>query len=42
MVSTDSANDGTRFTVGIPDVGDREATVVPFPFVDPRKAIPKS
>ena len=29
-------------TVSVPGVGDREATVVPKPFIDPRKEIPKS
>jgi hypothetical protein len=29
-------------TVDIPEVGGRRATVVPRPFVDPRKEIPKS
>jgi aminomethyltransferase len=33
---------GSRFTVEVPDVGPRLATVVPKPFVDPRKEIPKS
>ncbi len=32
---------GTRLTVETPD-GDREATIVPLPFVDPEKQIPKS
>ena len=33
---------GTALTVVIPGVGARKATVVPRPFVDPDKAIPKS
>jgi aminomethyltransferase len=33
---------GTRLVVSIPEVGDRDATVVPRPFIDPQKAIPKS
>jgi glycine cleavage system aminomethyltransferase T len=33
---------GSKLTVQIPEVGEREATVVPKPFVDPEKAIPKS
>lgn len=33
---------GSTFTVRIPEVGDRKATVVPKPFVDPKKEIPKS
>jgi aminomethyltransferase len=32
---------GTTLTVAIPGVGDRNATVVARPFVDPDKAIPK-
>jgi hypothetical protein len=35
------ASDGTSVSVATPD-GDREATVVPMPFVDPGKQIPKS
>jgi glycine cleavage system aminomethyltransferase T len=42
MVPTDCAGPGTRLTVTVPEAGDREATVVPFPFVDPRKQIPKT
>ena len=42
MVPTQQAELGTRLTVSIPDVGDRDATVVPKPFVDPGKVIPKS
>jgi glycine cleavage system aminomethyltransferase T len=42
MVGAAQAELGTRLTVSIPDVGEREATVVPKPFVDPQKAIPKS
>ncbi|MFQ5790099.1 MAG: glycine cleavage T C-terminal barrel domain-containing protein [Acidobacteriota bacterium] len=33
---------GTQLTVTIPNVGKRPATVVPKPFVDPKKEIPKS
>jgi aminomethyltransferase len=33
---------GTVLTVAIPGVGPRKATVVPRPFVDPGKEIPKS
>jgi hypothetical protein len=29
-------------SVAIPAVGERKATVVPKPFVDPKKDIPKS
>jgi aminomethyltransferase len=32
---------GTRLTVETPD-GTRDATVVPLPFFDPEKQIPKS
>jgi aminomethyltransferase len=32
----------TKLTVQIPGIGDRPATVVPRPFVDPKKDIPKS
>jgi glycine cleavage system aminomethyltransferase T len=42
MVLIQKAELGTRLTVSIPEVGEREATVVPKPFVDPEKAIPKS
>ena len=42
MVPIQQAELGTRLTVSIPDAGEREATVVPKPFVDPEKAIPKS
>jgi aminomethyltransferase len=35
------AADGNRASVATPD-GEREATVVPMPFIDPDKAIPKS
>jgi aminomethyltransferase len=42
MVPIQHAELGSKLVVAIPDVGDREATVVPKPFVDPEKAIPKS
>jgi len=32
----------TVLTVKIPGVGERRATVVPRPFIDPKKDIPKS
>jgi len=32
----------TRLTVTIPGAGDRKAKVVPRPFIDPKKDIPKS
>lgn len=41
MVPVDCAQAGTRLTVSVPDGGDRQATVVAFPFVDPKKEIPK-
>ena len=41
MVPTASAELGTRLSVTTPD-GERDATVVPWPFVDPDKQIPKS
>jgi len=43
MVPMAHAGTGTSFTVRLPStMGDRVATVVPMPFVDQRKAIPKS
>jgi aminomethyltransferase len=42
MVRIESARLGTRLIVSVQETGDREATVVPFPFVDPRKQIPRS
>ena len=42
MVPVAHAALGARLTVVIPDVGEREATVVPKPFVDPTKTIPKA
>jgi aminomethyltransferase len=42
MLPADRAAIGTRLTVRVPVVGDRSATVVPRPFVDPGKEIPKS
>jgi aminomethyltransferase len=41
MVPVEHAALGTRLVVSIPESGDREATVVPRPFIDPQKAIPK-
>ncbi len=32
----------TKLIVNVPGTGEREATVVPMPFIDPAKAIPKS
>ena len=40
-VPVELASEGTSLTVETPD-GPREATVVPMPFVDPGKMIPKS
>jgi glycine cleavage system aminomethyltransferase T len=42
MVPISHAGLGTRLTIAIPDVGNRDATVVPVPFVDPKKTIPKT
>ena len=42
MVPVEHAKLGTRLSVCIPGVGDREAVVVRKPFVDPKKDIPKS
>jgi aminomethyltransferase len=42
MVPVGQAAPGTRLTVAIPDAGERAATVVKMPFVDPEKEIPKS
>jgi aminomethyltransferase len=42
MVPVAQAAPGTRLSVSIPDVGERMATVVKMPFVDPEKEIPKS
>ena len=42
MVPSEHARLGAALTVCIPGVGDREATVVKRPFVDPKKDIPKS
>ena len=41
MVPAASGDLGTRLSVTTPD-GERDATVVPRPFVDPDKEIPKS
>ncbi len=41
MVPIESSNTGSTLTVATP-AGDRQATVVPKPFVDPKKAVPKS
>jgi hypothetical protein len=42
MVPMAHASLGTALSVEIPAVGERRATVVPKPFVDPKKEIPKS
>jgi aminomethyltransferase len=42
MVPVEHARLGSKLTVSIPGAGDREATVVKKPFVDPEKDIPKS
>jgi aminomethyltransferase len=42
MVPAAHAAVGTKLGVTVPDGGERAATVVPMPFVDPKKEIPKS
>ena len=42
MVPPAQATPGTALRVKIPGVGERRATVVPKPFIDPNKDIPKS
>jgi aminomethyltransferase len=42
LVPAEHAAQGTTLTVDVPDVGPRTATVVPRPFVDPQKEIPKT
>jgi aminomethyltransferase len=42
MVPVEHAKLGTTLLIDIPGVGERSATVVPRPFIDPAKAIPKS
>ena len=42
MVPVQHAALGARFGIEIPGAGERRATVVPRPFVDPEKTIPKS
>ncbi len=42
LVPVEHAADGTRLSVQVPKVGERLATVVPKPFVDPGKEIPKA
>ncbi|HEX9755708.1 MAG TPA: glycine cleavage T C-terminal barrel domain-containing protein [Gemmatimonadales bacterium] len=42
MVPIEHTALGTTFQVDVPGVGERQATVVPKPFVDPKKDIPKS
>ncbi len=41
MVPVTQAAPGTRLGVAIPGGGERAATVVPIPFIDPKKEIPK-
>lgn len=41
MLPVASATLGTMITIEIPEVGTRQATVVPKPFIDPDKSIPK-
>ena len=42
MMPVAHATLGTALTVMIPGLGARKATVVPRPFIDPNKDIPKS
>ncbi|HWP37382.1 MAG TPA: glycine cleavage T C-terminal barrel domain-containing protein [Gemmatimonadales bacterium] len=42
MVPTAHTAPGTKLSVSIPEVGERSATVVAMPFVDPKKEIPKA
>jgi aminomethyltransferase len=42
MLAAEHGELGTRLTVMLPERGPREAVVVPKPFVDPSKAIPKA
>jgi len=42
MLPVEYAGLGTLLSVAVPESGERKATVVPRPFVDPDKAIPKA
>lgn len=42
MVPVALAESGTKLVVHVPGAGERQATVVQMPFIDPAKAIPKS
>jgi aminomethyltransferase len=42
MVPVGDSEEGTELSVTIPETGERKATVVPKPFVDPKKEIPKT
>jgi len=42
FVPAELGNLGNTLTVHVPDAGDRSATVVKKPFIDPKKDIPKS
>ena len=42
MVPVAQAAPGTTLQVDVPGAGERKATVVTMPFIDPSKAIPKS
>jgi len=42
MLPSAKAIAGTALQVRVPGVGARRATVVPKPFIDPRKEIPKA
>jgi aminomethyltransferase len=42
MLPVEHAELGTELSVAVPDSVERKATVVPRPFVDPDKDIPKN
>jgi aminomethyltransferase len=42
MLPVEHSELGTELSVAVPDSGERRATVVPRPFVDPDKDIPKN
>ena len=42
MLPVENAIVGTRLTVAIPQIGARQVMVVPRPFIDPTKSIPKA
>jgi aminomethyltransferase len=42
MLPVENAIVGTRLIVAIPQIGARQVMVVPRPFIDPTKSIPKA